>query len=202
MLIERLELAGIPVVSANTDGIVIKCPRAKLAECEDIVTAWELFDTGYSTEATEYSAMYSRDVNNYIAIKPDGTTKTKGVFATEGLMKNPVATICTEAVIEKLVNGTPVGETIQASLDVRKFVVIRTVKGGAVWRDQELGKAVRWVHSPEGEPIYYKTNGNKVATSEGAWPLMDLPDVFPDSLIDYEWYENKANEMLEEIGYV
>jgi DNA polymerase elongation subunit (family B) len=27
MLIERLELRGIPVVSANTDGLVIKCPK-------------------------------------------------------------------------------------------------------------------------------------------------------------------------------
>ncbi|KKS65278.1 MAG: hypothetical protein UV34_C0020G0001, partial [Parcubacteria group bacterium GW2011_GWB1_42_6] len=27
MLIERLELCGVPVISANTDGLVVECPR-------------------------------------------------------------------------------------------------------------------------------------------------------------------------------
>lgn len=67
MLIESLELAGIPVVSANTDGIVIKCPRSKLAKLNYLVGCWEL-NTGFDTEETRYKALYSKDVNNYIAI--------------------------------------------------------------------------------------------------------------------------------------
>ena len=37
LLIERLELAGVRVVSANTDGIVIKCHRTLKATMERII---------------------------------------------------------------------------------------------------------------------------------------------------------------------
>jgi len=39
MLIEMIEDAGIPVVSANTDGIVIKCPANRKSELDNIVGA-------------------------------------------------------------------------------------------------------------------------------------------------------------------
>ena len=56
-LIEQLELAGISVVSANTDGVVAKCPRAKRDLMAAIVGIWEFF-TCFEMEATEYSALY------------------------------------------------------------------------------------------------------------------------------------------------
>ena len=80
MLIERLELAGIHVVSANTDGIVIKCPRKGQHIMDQIIAQWEQ-DTGFQTEGTIYKSLYSRDVNNYIAVKEDGSTKCKGAYA-------------------------------------------------------------------------------------------------------------------------
>lgn len=140
MLIERLELAGISVVSANTDGIVIKCKRSMRAQMDAIVKGWEQ-DTGFETEETLYSAIYSRDVNNYIAIKPDGTTKNKGAYANpwrngslsaECLHKNPTATICIDAVEQFLTKGTPIMTTVESCTDIRKFVHVRNVKGGAV----------------------------------------------------------------------
>lgn len=155
MLIERLELAGIRVVSANTDGVVIKCPRPMMHVMDAIVAQWEQ-DTRFPTEETRYLALYSRDVNNYIAIKqteqknPDGSltwvekadsTKNKGAFnnpwaskknSAEQLHKNPTATICVEAVEQFLINGTAIDHTIRQAEDIRKFVVVRSVTGGAV----------------------------------------------------------------------
>lgn len=152
MLIERLHLAGIPVVSANTDGIVIKCPRHLQSTMDAIVAQWEK-DTGFPTEETRYLGLFSRDVNNYIAIKqtfdeatktwiekPDGT-KGKGAYANpwaskknnaDKLQKNPATTICVEAVGEFLTKGTPIVTTIQACRDITKFVTVRSVTGGAV----------------------------------------------------------------------
>jgi len=43
-------------------------------------------------------------------------------------------------------------------------------------------------------------NGNKVPDTEGAISCMDLPDDFPTN-INYEWYAQRANEMLEDVGY-
>jgi hypothetical protein len=205
MLIERLEIRGINVVSANTDGIVIKCPKVRHAEMEAIIKQWEQ-DTAFETEETTYTAVYSRDVNNYIAVKPDGKVKTKGAYAnpekpSDQLHKNPTNQICVDSVIALLTKGAPLHHTIRSCTDIRKFVSVRTVKGGAVKDGTFLGKSIRWYYKAgeEGE-IVYADSGNKVPRSEGAIPLMDLPSTFPQD-IDYDWYEREANRMLEDIGY-
>lgn len=213
MLIERLELAGINVVSANTDGIVIKCPTVRQAECDAIVKQWES-DTSFETEDTQYLAVFSRDVNNYIAVKKafDKATKqwlpkadgckTKGVYAKTGLQKNPTNQICVDSVIALLTEGTPLQTTIRDETDIRKFVSVRTVKGGAVKDGHFLGKSIRWYYATgETGEIVYASSGNKVPRSDGAAPLMDLPATFPTN-VDYEWYEREAERMLYDIGYL
>jgi len=63
-----------------------------------------------------------------------------------------------------------------------------------------LGKMVRWYYSTEGEPIYYRTNGNQVAkTGDGVKPMMDLTDTLPSDL-NWKWYVNEAIEMLKDLG--
>lgn len=76
MLIEAIELAGISVVSSNTDGIVIKCPRHRQAELAHIVSQWEKA-TDLETEETQYAALASRDVNSYLAVKLKQDPETK-----------------------------------------------------------------------------------------------------------------------------
>jgi DNA polymerase elongation subunit (family B) len=96
MLIEALEANGVPVVSANTDGIVVKALRSQEALQRTIVREWEK-TVNLETEETDYSSIHSRDVNSYIAIKTDGKVKTKGAFAKAGLAKNPQSEICVTA---------------------------------------------------------------------------------------------------------
>lgn len=213
MLIEEMEINGIPVVSANTDGVVMHCHKSKMQVMSDVVAWWEK-KTGYETEATEYKALYSRDVNNYIAIKPDGSVKKKGAFGETGLMKNPANEICSIAVTEFLKDGVPLIKTIRSCRDITKFVTVRTVNGGAIWGDPKvvdvkknyLGKAIRWYYSSEVDGcIHYgkanKTgNYNKVPKSDGARPLMELPDEFPND-VDYFWYVKECRSMLQDLGF-
>ncbi len=131
MLIETLELDGISVVSANTDGIVIKTHPSRKADIDRHIAEWQTL-TGFEMEQTHYRAIYSRDVNNYMAVKVNGDVKGKGAYASVSLSKNPQNTICTEAVKAFLSNGTPIGQTIIGCRDIRKFLTVRTVKGGAV----------------------------------------------------------------------
>jgi hypothetical protein len=133
MLIEWFENYGIPVISANTDGIVIKCPRHLIPTSEYLIKEWE-HRTGLEMEAGEYSAIYSRDINNYFAVKIDGKVKRKGEYSKAGLVekKNPDVEICGDAVAEYLSKGTPILYTLAASRDIRKFVTVRKVAGGAV----------------------------------------------------------------------
>lgn len=202
MLIERLELSGIQVVSANTDGIVVYHDRSKTPTVDVITFDWELATT-FELERTEYKLLASRDVNNYCAVKLDGTVKGKGTFAPPSLAKNPDSQIIYRAVSRLLSESVPVEETINASTDVTEFVTVRRVNGGAVWRGESLGKTVRFYHSteiPNYEYISYATNTNKVPRSEACRPLLDLTDTFPAD-VDLEYYTLKAYELLREIGY-
>lgn len=213
MLIERLELAGLSVISANTDGIVTKCPKKQHDQFEAIIAQWEA-DTRFQTEETRYSALYSKDVNNYIALKEGGGYKSKGVYANpwdkanpdtyslnEQLKHNPTNLICIEAVMEQLINGTPVAKTIRDCQDVRKFVSVKQTKNGAVKDGVYLGKAIRWYYAEgtTGEIISAKS-GHKISRSDGAKPLMLLPDSLPDD-VNYAWYEKECDKMLKSIGY-
>lgn len=266
MLIEQLELAGIPVVSANTDGIVMKCHESQETTLNQIIKWWEQV-TNFETEDTEYLALYSRDVNSYIALKKkqvDGkwveefdSLKTKGALARTSLQVNPSNEICVEAIEKLLIDNIPVHETIKQCNDIRKFITVRNVSGGAVkswerlvpdhsskeqlleimgftpvpggnwvhptWeanthaslerayeyavqmcpsgRNDYLGKAIRWYYATgvEGEIVYAK-NGNKVPRSDGAYPIMELPNVMPSN-VDYQWYVDETYNMLKGIGY-
>ena len=200
MLIENIELAGFTVVSANTDGIVIKGYESRVEDLNGVISYWEAV-TGFNTEETEYRALYSKDVNNYVAIKPSGEVKLKGLYAPAGMQKNVTNSICVEAVIEYLRSGIPVPTTIMGCSDVRKFITIRQVNGGAKYDDQYLGKAVRWYYRKgEARSIRYAANNNKVARSDGAFPLMELPPALPQD-VDYDWYIKEAQSILNDVGY-
>lgn len=222
MLIEAFELNGIEVVSANTDGIVTKTHRLKIPLRDRLVKDWET-RTQMIMEYTKYKGIYLRDVNNYFAITTDGEIKRKGVFTKAEVgsgpsgSKAPHREISTDAVIAFVADGVPLEHTVYRCRDIRKFVTVRDVKGGAVRYLQEgtsyepfephvpenmevLGKVVRWAYRRDYTgALHYKTNGNKVADSTGAWPLMTLPDTFPD-WIDYEYYVRHARELLSTIG--
>ena len=198
MMIERFAAVGARVVSANTDGINVVFKTADHGNIMSAVIGWEL-ETGYNFEWTPYAACFSRDVNNYVALKASGGAKGKGAFADPSIMKNPSAEICILAVKAYLADGVAIEQTIHDCDDVRRFICVRSVTGGAIWRGQEIGKAVRWYYSTDGEPITYKKNGNKVPKTDGAAPLMDLPSCPPADL-DRAWYIAEANAMLESLG--
>lgn len=223
MLIEALELAGINVVSANTDGIVTRTPRGLEQVRAFIVADWER-RTSMELEHVTYRGIYFRDVNNYFAITTDDEVKRKGLFTPPEVGSGPSSSkaphreICSDAVIAYIKDGTPIEQTVYRCRDVRKFVTVRTVKGGCIRRldegtereqfDQDrpgsfelLGKVVRWVYRRDYQgALHYKTNGNMVADSTGAWPMMTLPDQMPD-WVDYEYYVRHAQQLLATLRY-
>lgn len=199
MLIEQLELCGISVISANTDGVVLRYAKADQWVVDCVTSEWEK-KTGFVLESVQYRALYNANVNNYIALKSPTGVKLKGAYAPSGLQKNPTAEICSEAVVAFLDKGTIISQTIQNSKDIRKFLIVRQVKGGAVKDGVYLGKVVRFYHGRLAFGcIQYKINGYKVAGSDGGEPCMTLPDEFPCD-VDLDWYVAKAKEMLKEIG--
>lgn len=258
MLIEAMEAAGISCVSANTDGIILRTPKGYEWMRDRIVKEWEQA-TGLEMEAKTYKGVWSRDVNNYIAIDMDGKVKRKGVFAQGTLQspdsiagKHPDKDICADAVVAYLKDGTPIATTVRGCTDIRKFLTVRAVRGGGryvtrEWRDayshwntqfnerskaerklarkekraaredlpelldakrniaillaaehQYLGKAVRWYYGG-GKGFIATPSLATVAGSEGATPIMKLPETLPGD-ISFEHYIAVAETMLDSIG--
>lgn len=181
MMIERAFLAGIPTISANTDGAEFLCPKSMFdgfimrdgkptdrmapSAIEAITSQWEK-DTGFDLEFVEYIGLYNLSVNSYYALKADGTHKRKGPLSNPwsddpsdkdpraSLMKNPQMTICSDAALAMIKHGTPVEETIRACVDMRQFVTVIKAAGGATWNGCYLGKVVRYYWGIGGQPIY------------------------------------------------
>lgn len=202
MLIEAYEAAGAQVVSANTDGVVVLAPKALEGAIAQANWDW-MMATSYELERTDYTALHSRDVNNYIAVKLDGSTKGKGVFGGAAISKNPDFPIVADAMAQHLSGNADFRDVIRNCKDVTQFVTVRKVTGGAEWRGDMLGKSVRFYYSTraaQDEAITYAKSGNKVPKSDGARPLMDLPDTMPDD-VDFERYVGMAMIALKGLGY-
>lgn len=222
MLVEMLTCNGFKIISGNTDGIVIYGRKSDYDKLLYWVKFWEN-ETQFVTEEVQYTGYYARDVNAYFAVKDDASikkddgsldeknrVKLKGPWSEVGsqsgtqLDTNPETLICSDAIKAFLSKGVPVETTIRECKNVTRFVEVRNVKGGAHKDGEYLGKVVRWYFA-KGEygTINYVSSGNKVANSEGAKPLMDLPtnNELPEDL-NYDYYINKCRDILIDVGYI
>jgi len=200
MIIETfVSIPGVEVISCNTDGVTVRCHKDSVPDVLSAVKEWESI-TGFVMERTDYRGIYSRDVNNYVAVLTNGDVKSKGVYGKGlPLQKNPVATICSRAVIDYLTLGASIRGTVEASEDMREFVCVRSVTGGALYKGEYVGKVVRWYYTISTETFTVKLNGNKVPKTDGAKPCMVLPLLIPEDL-DREWYVKEAESMLADMG--
>lgn len=213
MAIERLVLAGIRVINANTDGIVVKARVDQEPLLMAIFKQWEL-ETSLEMETTDYTMLFSRDVNNYIAFykKPkkgdNGEleyAKAKGVFGERGIKKNSVTEICSQAALAYIRQGIPIEQTVMECKNPAEFMAMRAAAGGGVKvypdRTEFLGKVVRWyyAHGIEGEIVTAK-KGHVVGDTQGAKPCMRMPVELPDD-INHQWYIDRAYKFLDQMGY-
>lgn len=201
MLIEWLEHAGATTLSANTDGIAIRYSRALDDKIKEAVSRFSVLSC-FDFEYTPYRVLAMKDVNNYIAVKPDRSRKVKGIYAPLSLRKNPTAQVCSDAVGQWLADGTSFEQTI-SNAPFCDFISARNVTGGGEQMGQYLGKVVRWYQSNDValEPIRYAKNNNKVPKTDGARACMTLLDkVAHPADLDYVWYRKEAIKIAIAVG--
>ena len=216
-LIEELELNGIHVISANTDGIVIKLPRDKFNVYKEITDRWnETNKMGADYE--EYQMIASRDVNNYFDIQTDGTIEYKGALDPKQYLKElkkgydaPVVAI---AVFEYLVNNVPVMTTLRNHKDIldfcktqnvgRQFEVVYDVCEKGVITHVHSQRHVRFYVSTKGVIIQKenKTTGarSKLAGGNTVCILNSLDDLpIEERNINYSYYYNECYKIIDPI---
>lgn len=113
MLIETLNINGIDVVSANTDGVIVHTNRNNLALIRTLYAEWSNI-TGFNLEETNYTRYIRRDINNYLTVKPSGEIKAKGIFVPQlGILKGYDKPIVAIALQEYFLKGVPVEDVIR-----------------------------------------------------------------------------------------
>ena len=123
--------ATIDFVNINTDGIMFEIDKTEDALAAQIVEEWSGV-TRFEMERDDFARVYQKDVNNYIGILTSGKMKTKGGFVSlynGGSFKSNSEVIIDKAVVEYLVNGTPVEETIRSATNIFDFQRIEKTGG-------------------------------------------------------------------------
>ena len=130
MVIEALELAGIHVISANTDGIIVKLYKDKEEQFKKITDGWCEFNK-MTADSERYKLFITRDINNYLNVQSDDTIEFKGALDPKQYLKDlkkgydaPVVAI---AVFEYLVNNVPVMDTLRNHKDILDFCKTQNV---------------------------------------------------------------------------
>ena len=130
MLCESLELAGIEVVSANTDGIVVKLHKKNKAKFEEIADEWKRL-TKLDADSEEYRCYINRDINNYVIEELNGKVSYKGalhptMYAVD-LQKGYDMPIVAQAVVDYFLNDKPILETLYECKNILDFCKTQNV---------------------------------------------------------------------------
>lgn len=216
-LVEELELNGIHVVSANTDGIVIKLPRNKKDIFDDIVKRWNETNK-MNADSEEYKSYYCRDINNYFAVWTDNKVDYKGALDPyqyiKDLKKGYDAPVVAIAVYEFLVNNTPVMTTLRNHKDILDFCKTQNVgKQFDVVYDVVENGQIKHVHSQRHVRFYVSTKGvviqkehkttgakSKLASGSRVCILNSLDDKpIEERDINYGYYYNECYKIIDPI---
>ena len=194
MLVERLHLAGVDILSANTDGVTIRKP--KLLDISEVFKQWEA-DTKMTLEYATYLKYIRRDINNYVALTDKGKIKFKGALNEDSL--KDAGRVIKIAAERYLIHGDLPETTIANDNDITHYVHYMHTKNGATiyHGGQEIGKTARWYWVANGQPILKDKPKNrdsreKVPNGESAALALTLPTTTPSDLnkqayVDAAW---------------
>ena len=217
MLVEELELNGIHCVSANTDGIIVKCPRDKIELCNTIERNW--CETNKLTIDSEYYDLFvTRDINNYVDRQEDGKLECKGALDPKqyikDLKKGYDMPVVAKAACDYFLNGTPVMETLRNHKDILDFCKTQNVgkQFEVVYQKVENGKVID-IHSQRHVRFYVSTKGvvimkenvhdGKRSVLASGKPVIILNKLDDKDIslrnIDYKYYYEEAYKIINPI---
>lgn len=124
MLAEGLmTIPGLRLIQVNTDGLTVRVPRDMKVLVDLARAAWQE-RTGLNLEEAIYKYMMIRDVNNYIAVYEDGSTKRKGAYEYKmGWHQNAGGLVVAKVAEKVLVDGAPIRETVENWPDIMDFML-------------------------------------------------------------------------------
>ena len=217
MVVEALELDGIHVVSANTDGIIVKLPKDKEEDFKRITDDW-CAQNKLGADSERYKLFVTRDINNYFDIQSNDKVEYKGGLDPKqylkDLKKGYDMPIVAKAACDYFLNGTPVMETLRNHKDILDFCKTQNVgkQFEVVYQKVENGKVID-VHSQRHVRFYVSTKGviimkenvnsNQRSVLASGKPVIILNKLDDKDIslrnIDYKYYYEEAYKIINPI---
>ena len=203
MLLEELEekVKSFRLLQNNTDGILYIIDIKDFDLVDDITYQWEQ-KTHLTMEFDYFKKVIQGDVNNYIAIEPDGSYKAKGSYFKELSTIDNDLPIVNKAIKNYLIKNIPVEKTIYECDDLMQFQQIVKISSKylyAVYNGKVLNeKTLRVFASKDNrDGTLYKVKnvkGNLRSEKTAATPINAF--IYNDSVqgvkcpekLDKQWY--------------
>ena len=212
--------AGAEIIQSNTDGVLIRMPDefdggpdAFYERVDDVAYEWE-HRTGMGLEFDEFTRVYQKDVNNYVLVAADGSMKTKGAYVKQlGPLDYDLAVV-NKALVEFMVHGVPVEDTIMADDDLIDYQRVVKVSGkfkyGVHGHERLTDKCFRvFASTRESDGMVGRVKAGKAKpekfgnTSEHSF--IDNGDVHGKKCprhLDKSWYIQLAKMRLAQFGVI
>ena len=209
---------GAEIIQSNTDGVLIRMPDgfdggpdAFYDRVDDVAYEWE-HRTGMGLEFDEFTRVYQKDVNNYVLVAADGSMKTKGAYVKKlGPLDYDLAVV-NKALVEYMVHGVPVEDTITADDDLIDYQRVVKVSGkykyGVHGHERLTDRCFRVLASTrESDGMIGRVKAGKAKpekfgnTSEHSFiDNGDVHDKKCPSYLDKSWYIQLAKTRLAQFG--
>ena len=150
-----MTIPGLRLIQVNTDGLTVRVPRSHKVLVDLARAAWQE-RTGLNLEEAIYKAMMIRDVNNYIGVFEDGSTKRKGAYEWKAQWHQNAGGLVIPKVAEKvLVEGAPIRQTVQQWPDIMDFMLRTKVPRSSYlqWGEEQVQNITRYVIAKNGKPL-------------------------------------------------
>jgi hypothetical protein len=219
-----LEIPSVELIQCNTDGITYRIRREWREHARALHRIWER-TTRLVLESQEYSRMWIRDVNNYVAEGVDGKLKMKGAYwfprkfpddisnsSPPAWHKDYSAQVVVHAAVEHMVTGCDVERFIYSHQDPFDFMLRAKVdRASSLWiGDQEQQRITRYyiatnggpmkkVSPPTGTPGTFK---RRSGISDGEWARRPEPDQWDPEFHTKNKSKYETREMAIEAGHL
>ena len=211
-LLEHLE-PYITLIQSNTDGLIIQVEddEEKINKVMNICHRWE-HRTGMGLGFDEITEIFQKDVNNYVFRFASGKLERKGAYVMELDDLNNDLPIVNKALVDYMMKGVAVEETIGNCDEIKQFQKIVKVSSNyeGAWHNGEYlhDKTFRVFASKDKKDTYLGKFKYKGATIEKFGNTPDFAFIMNENVngvkvtkkLDKQWYIDLTNKRLEDFG--
>lgn len=218
MLCEELEINGIEVVSANTDGIVVKLYKKKKEIYDNIISNWQKY-TKLSLDSEEYKCYINRDINNYLIEELNGKRTYKGALNPNmylaDLQNGYDMPIVAKAVEAYFLDNKPIMETLYEARNILDFCKTQNigrqfhVEISCINKNNQIGfieyqRNIRYYVKNNGDNLFKVHNINKNKSNLCAGYTCKILNTLDDERIEmrdinYNYYYKECMKIIDPI---